>query len=477
MGTRSRAIAVGGAALLSSQIVIAISQIVYSGVTSRTLAPSAFGAYTVALSGAGLAGLLLTTGLPAFLLASTDVNAGNVASVILLAWSTGAGCALLLALGAPLWAYAWNAPESVPFSRFLALQVLFSASAAVQVALVRREGRPLADATIQAGSSVLGMSIGVVVVLNSQSALALSVTPIVTSAAMLGIALAARRVHYARSRPAELRRVLGFAGNVSSQNLGFFALLSSPNWVVSVAAGGTALGQFSRAALLTGLPSNALSTALTRTLQPSYRHLKGERDRREAVTDAVLVTSALAFPPFLGLATLGPLVVNVWLGPGWEEAGQLVRPLAVGFGVLVVFTIMANAAEMMKEFRIVRRSQVVMALTAAPLVALVIKTGSSRDAALILVIVASCGFLSLAMQLHSRGIIDGRRVGDGLIRQFAWAVLVATLVGVSTYAWLGFGPGGELAALLFGAGTGMAGWIACIRRQVVWGIIKRRGLI
>lgn len=476
MAGRTRTVVRGASALIASQVVIAVAQFVYSAVTARVLLPEAFGAYAVALAGSGLLTLLVSTGLPSYVISNKDLSPNRVAAVVTVSWVSGLLSGLMLIIGAPLWAATWQAPESIPLTRALAVQALFAAPAAAQLALLRREGRALADGAVQAASVVVAMAAGIAVVLSVRDPLALTITPVATSILTLGLATFVRRIRFRLVRPAGLRELLNFASHVSSQNVVFFLLLTAPSWTISVGSGTSALGQFSRASLLAGLPATALTSALTRALQPHYRHLQKPTERRAAVTDAVLVTGGLALAPFLGLAGLGPLVIAVWLGPGWSQAGAYMFPLAVGFGLYAVFTVMANAGEAHRHFRTVRRSQLSMSIPTIALVACGLAWGSPWFAVVMMLVMAVAGLVVLGIGLHRDELLDGHRLVRYMKLDLALALstaFVATVVGYLV-RWQ---SGMELLGLVAGAFAGLGIWLAVIRKTAAWDIARRRRLV
>jgi hypothetical protein len=174
-------VARGGLALLAAQLVIVAGQVIYSAISSRVFGADVFGNFTVGITATGLLTLLLTTGLPSFALASRALNGSQARALVVLAAAGGLTAALLMVAGASVWASTWNAVGSIPMTRTLALQVLLAGPAAVQLALLRREGRPTADAMVQSISAVLGVLSGVAALLSFHEPLALVVNPIVTA--------------------------------------------------------------------------------------------------------------------------------------------------------------------------------------------------------------------------------------------------------------------------------------------------------
>lgn len=474
MTTRSRAVVLGSLYLIGSQVLMGVVQFVYSGFTGRVLEPQVFGAYAVALSATGLLPLLFSTGLSSFVLAADDLNTSATQATMRLAWLSGCLGAIALIVGAPAWSWAWHAPAATTFSRILALQVLLAAPAAVSLARVRRAGNARADAFIQAVATVTGLALGVLSLYVTGDPLSLTVAPIVGAAMNL---LMAQRVARPSSihGPFQSKDVLAWTWRISRQNTFFFLLLSLPAWAVSVGTNPFLLGQFSRASLLTGLAATALSTALVRALSPFYREAR-MGDLKGAVTDAATVVGGIAMPSFLLLAIIGGRIIDIWLGPGWHEAARIVPLLALGYGVNVVFTVLANAAEMLGQFREVKYAQFAMALVGIALAALLVVSGKLLVGASLILAMSSVGIVVLLVGLRGGPTIDASRLVKSLGVQAAWSLWVAVAAGVALRLGSHFELSNVTSILLTGC-VGMFAWAATLRWQPSWMILRERRVV
>jgi O-antigen/teichoic acid export membrane protein len=399
-----------------------------------------------------------------------------VATVQLFALVVGLIGALTMLIGAHAWGIVWREPSATSLTQLLSIQVLAASLAGVQMALLRAEQRPVADASTQTGSVLLGLLVGLFVVLWFRTATALVAYPIVAASSSFVLAICIRRKRFRWARPAEGRELVKFNSRISVQNLSFFVLASLPMWVVSTSAGAAEVGFFSRAVLIPGMASFAMATALTRALQPYYRHLESAAERQRGVSDAVTVTLAIALPLFGGLAALAPQVVGLWLGPGWERTSALLPPIAIAFGFYVVFTLLANAAELYAKYSAVNYAQLIMLPIAFGWAAITWATGQTAWAAFILLVTTLPGLLFLAFQTERAGISDlwTRR------RSLAAQVLVSSLPAVA--AWLAANLAGvflhQSLFLELGIGTliGGAVFFVSLPRQPAVIILKRRGI-
>lgn len=460
--------------MVASQVVIGVAQFGYSGFTGRLLDPSVFGSYSVALSATGFIPLLFATGLPSFVLAEQDLSVESDRAIRRLAWVSGGVGACALFIGAPLWSWVWNAPAATGFARILSVQVLIAAPAAVGLARVRRSGRARSDAWIQALSTLAGLILGLLVLHLTGEPLALTVAPITASLVNL---IAAKWIGglSLQSGSHKVRTILSWTWQISGQNALFFVIFSLPAWAVSVGTDPRMLGQFSRASLLAGMAATALSTALVRVLSPSYRQARNG-DITAAVTDAMIVAAGIAMPAFGMLAVVGGLVIGIWLGPGWQDAAEVMPILALGYGSNVLFSVLANAAEMLGRFRDVKYAQLGMAVVGGLLAGLVILTGKLFIGASLVLAVAVVGMVILVARLRRGPVIDAQRLGRALFRQASWTLAIAAMAGAALWVSSRLELNGVV-ALLLTASIGLFVCLSTLRFQPAWTILRSRGVL
>lgn len=467
--------------LLAAQVVITLCQIGYSGVTSRVFLADAFGAYTVALTATGLLTLLLTTGFPSYVLSSSVLSPPAVRAVTLLSAAGGLVGALLMLFGGGVWAGAWGVPHATGYMKVLALQVLLAGPGAVQLALLRREGRSTSDAAVQASSAAVGALVGIAAVLVTREPLALTVSPVATAVCMLLAPAFLRKVRYpdATERP-PWRHVVQWSRRITSQNLGFWVLSIAPVWFLSHGVSVATLGQYSRASLLAILPSTALSGAMTRALQPYYRHLAEPAQLRRGISDAVVLAAAVSLPAFALLLLASHDVTLLLLGRGWSQAADFVQPLAAGYGFYVVFTVLANAAEMVGRLDEVKRTQYWMFAVVALVGGATLVSSSPVPATCSMLALSGIGLVVLLRQLEQSGTVPAG-LPRMLLAQLSWVVVAALAGALARTLWYRVtdldGNLGATAGLLVTVAVFTVVWCVTLPRQPSWGVARSRGLL
>ncbi len=329
------------------------AQLAYTATTARLISPREFGAYAAAQALIGIVGYLTLAPLGNAVIRQGRPSRRMIGTAVTLSIGAGATSACVVALAAPAWAELWRAPDSTSLIRLFSVSVLLSTTAVVPLALVRRALRFRAAATMEASAQVLGMAIGVGAAFETRSVAALVLGQVAASAVLSvgSIVLARRDVALAFSRH-EARQLLRFSGQVSAQNIVYFAMYTAPSWVVSRVAGQVGLGYYSRANMIVTLPLSHLTVGLTKALYPLYGRLRNDRERTREVIESTLFTSVMfSWPAFAAAAGAAPLLVRVLLGPQWTEAGRLLPAFAAFAAVNIAFVIVGNPLEARAHFR------------------------------------------------------------------------------------------------------------------------------
>lgn len=351
---------------LGCQLITSIGQFAYSGVTARMFTPAEFGGFAAALSLMSVLALLTTTGLPAYVLKEPSLGKQQILHLRLLAALGGLATAAIFLVLAPLWLSTLNADVGMVFLPLLTVGQALGPSSAVESALLRRELQPKRDALSLLTAFLVANFCAVAFALAVDQAwtlaLAVAMQPIL-------LAIMARLLQVSqqpRGGSLQFRSVFGFTRRITVQNVGFLLLQRLPEWAISGVLGAAALGQFSKGASLSQMPATALSSALNRVVQPHWRFMPETDVADKASRDAALLAAGISFPVFGIVAANATTIVDLWLGPGWKEAGLLASYVAVGAGLSVPFGVIANGYEMRSNFRPVRCAQWCMLLALIP---------------------------------------------------------------------------------------------------------------
>ncbi|MBT1004475.1 oligosaccharide flippase family protein [Paenarthrobacter sp. DKR-5] len=466
--------------MLGAQVITSLGQFLYAALTARVFSPSDFGGFAASLSLTGLLTLLTTTGFPSYILMSGNLSRRAANLTRLLALGGGVAASVLFLVALPSWLYALKAVTGSIFAPALAISQAVAPIAAVESAILRREGRPGADATALLTAFVLSASSGAVAIFVHKDSWQLALPTVLYPVVLFASSVALRR-HRLPNIPNETPPSLfRFSGRVTAQNVGFFALQQASGWVVSARMGAQGLGYFTRAGTLAGMPATALSLAINRAMQPHWRKLTNSASSDRAIKEASILSSGLAFFLFGLLATYGPELTTLWLGPGWSKAGELVPFMAVSYGISVPFTILANSAEMRGIFSPVRRSQLIMGGFMLPCLLALIMTGSLLWAGAAMAIAQGAALVSLLLSLPWGTKTNRTQTLLAVGRQAIWSAAFCSLgwLVASSIEPTGIYDGRYGVALRIGVGCSfsIAAFLFSARWNAVVAVLHDRGL-
>lgn len=450
----------GASAQLAAQISVAAAQFTYAGVNARILPAEQFGAFVLALSLYGVVNAAASTGIPSFVLRAIEVDRGQARRLRLMGIAVGIGSALLVAGLMPTWSSLLGAPLATKYQWSLAGAALLTSCASVESALLRRQKRPVADAACFGAAYLIAAVIGAVVLLWTREMWSLAVAPLAGAALQAAFAATAQRALPDLPGPkAKVRLPGAFAHvrKVSVQSLGFVIITQIPLWVVSSYSTTEAVGYFSRALSLAGLPALAISTALSRTLQSEWSSLS-EHAYAERLSITLRLALTAGLPVFAALGALGVPLIDLWLGAGWRPAGELLLPLALASGFTMTFAVAANAAEQRGAFRSVRMAQLAMALILTIFAISLAMAVPVRSAVWLLTGQGAAALMALALSESNRlsrslGVRSTMTIGIGM----AVAVGVAATV---TFTLSGHGTDNADISLAAAIAAAAACWAA-----------------
>jgi O-antigen/teichoic acid export membrane protein len=461
----------GGAA------VNTVIQLCYTAYTARTVLSSAFGAQATALALLNVLTLFGNAGLTTCLLRSEKLTRPLLRTAFLVAAVSGMLSCLAVQATASLCAGLWHVPLMEPLLRILGLQFLVLPAAAAATAALRRCGHARISVAADLGGQVAGLGTGAILLASGWNPYGLAASFPVASACTLLVGLAGlARSGLIEGPRIRARSVIGISGAFVGFGLLQIAALNSPLWLIVRFFGPSEAGQFSRAAMVVGIPLNLLCQGLHYAVTPSLARAHGRglpMGRRSG--DFLTAASALAFIPFGIAAGVGPAVLGLLLGRGWEIASGLVPLLALNSALYFLCSISYAIDEVRRSFRSLLVCQSVLALTVALAVG---AATSSHDLALVPAAMALGPALGHVIQLtwwHRAGLVA--------VVPMVRVHLVHAAIGGSFYlagragAHCGRSPLGATLCGLAAVLPVAAAWFAVRRYVPVFATAAERGLL
>lgn len=321
---------VGGMAwTMSSAAVQMVMQVAVLTLLARLLTPEDFGVVAAATVVVNFAAIFTQLGVNQALVQRQDLTPGVVATGFWLSAVFAAVLASALALLAPLVAGQLGIPESAAVLRALAAGLLVRGLAATSEALLTRAMRFRAIAVIEVASYAFGYGVvGLVLAASGMGVWALVGAHLSQTALRSAMTLALQR-HGLRAdlSAATLAGLLRFGSGYSVARIANFVALQADNLIVARGLGATALGVYSRAYQLMGMPAGLIGGAIDRVLFPSLSRIQGEeRELARSYLRAAATIALLTVPVGVVLSVLAGEVVAVLLGGQWRD---VVGPLQV----------------------------------------------------------------------------------------------------------------------------------------------------
>jgi O-antigen/teichoic acid export membrane protein len=311
----------------------AVLQLLVLVVLARLLTPEDFGLVSAAMVVVGFSQIFSQLGVGPAVVQLRGLEPRHVRT----------GFTLSLLFGTLMTVLVWSLSDPIAgffriaglasINRAMALVFLLQGAGVVAESLLQRELRFRHLACVEVAAFGLGFAavgIGMAVAGYGVWSLAgahLSQNAIRTA----GLLIAQRHPMALRVDRGAARDLLWFGGGFTAARIGNYFGVQGDNLVVGRWLGAEALGVYGRAYQLMASPAMFLGQILDRVLFPAMAKVQ---DRAEGLHTAyrrsVALIAILILPGSLVLCLLGPEVVHVLLGPGWDAAVTPFRIFALG---------------------------------------------------------------------------------------------------------------------------------------------------
>ena len=317
----------------SAVVVQAASQLLVLGILARLLTAFEFGVVSAALVVVALIRIFTESLIGPALTQRSDLTERHERAAFALSIYFGVASSVVLWASAGLVAGVFNIQALIPVVQVLSIMFLLEAPGAVPAALMQRDLAFARLSIVETVSFIVGYAaVGVVLALMGAGVWALVAAQLSYSFVRSTILLFSRSnafglVPFRR----ETKEILTYGGGHASARFFNYLAVEGDYFVVGRWISAEALGFYGRAYQLAMRPSVLLGKALDRVIFPvmaavqtDYQRLK--RVYRRSVSLVVTLTTPISA---LGVV-LGPEVVRVVLGPGWEPANVPFQVFSAG---------------------------------------------------------------------------------------------------------------------------------------------------
>ena len=288
----------------------------------RLLAPEDYGVMAMAGILTMLVGLLLDAGLGAALVQRQEVPKEVYQSANGALFVSATAIVLIVQLLAVPLARFFSEPILEPVLRVAAIQFPVGALAVVPASILMKQRRfkelGIADALSGVGGSLFALGFA----LADLGVWALVAGALSTGALrMLFVNLYAGRPMGFSLRLSRLRSYLSFSANLLGERIVWFYVEQVDHLLIGKVLGASALGTYSVARHLSHVPLDRTARIVNQVTLPSFAAVQDEKERWYlALQKLVRLSAVLAFPLFVGMASVAPVALPLLLGDRWDEA-------------------------------------------------------------------------------------------------------------------------------------------------------------
>jgi len=250
---------------------------------------------------------------------------------------------LLLLLGAPLVALAFQDPRLTLLVQVAALQMPISSLGALRQALAERELDFAWLARVELGAAFVSTVVGLGLALRGAGVWAL-VGASLAMAVTRSLLLVRRGLIRPSFRLAGVGRFLPVGGSVMFSRLAWHLVSQADVLIGARRLGSEAIGTYSVALHLATLPMQKVMGIINAVALPAVARLQEEPERlRARLLWATRMMSVISVPALWGLSAIGPELVRVVLGPKWGNAIVPVQLLSLIVPLRMIQTIFSTA--------------------------------------------------------------------------------------------------------------------------------------
>jgi len=315
----------------SSQLLLQLTQFVFTAILARLLTPHDFGLIALVAVFIGFIGVFVDFGLTSALIQRPKVEDRHLNSAFWVNLAAGVVLMLLLIALAPALAAFFGQPQLLQLTIAMSPDFLLAALGIVQMALLQREMNFRRIAFVEnltvAGSNALGISLALAGFgVWSLIALLLASTGFKSSLLWIECSWRPRR-SFDRSAAGDL-------WHYSSRLAGFNALSywsrNADNLLIGKFIGATPLAFYNRAYNLMLLPVGLVAAVTSRVMYPVLSKLQEDRDRVKRVyLRAVGLIGFATFPAMIGLLVVAQPFIRTVYGPQWEPVVPILQILCI----------------------------------------------------------------------------------------------------------------------------------------------------
>jgi O-antigen/teichoic acid export membrane protein len=305
---------------------------------ARLLSPNDFGLVGMVTAFTGILTLFRDFGLSSAAVQHTTVTEEQFSTLFWINVVLGALLGLIVLVMAPAIAGFYHQPQLFAITAVLATGFLFNAAGTQHSALLQRQMRFTALATINVFSLAVGSAVAIVGArfgYGYWALVAMTLTPPVI--ATIGFWLISGWIPGRPCRAAGIRSLMHFGGAITFTSLLVYIGYNAEKVLIGRFWGADAIGIYGRAYQLVSIPTDNLNSAVGEVAFSALSRLQHDRVRLKSYfLKGFSLVLGLTLPITVACALFADDVVVVLLGPQWNDAATIVRLLAPTVAIFAI---------------------------------------------------------------------------------------------------------------------------------------------
>ena len=329
--------------MVSSRVLIRVIGLVSTVVLVRLLRPEDFGLVTLAMALVGVLEVCGEFNFDLALIREGRATRDHYDTVWTLSLIRGALVSVALVLLAAPAAHFFGDPRIQAVIYCFAIMPFLEGMQNVGIVDFRKELNFHREFTLQVAVKLITFVVTLTFAILWRQYWALVIGIVVGKVINVGLTYG---MHPYRPRPSlsEWRSLVGFSKWLLLHNISSFLTERFDTFAIGRIVGTYAVGLYDVANEIASLPKGELIWPIQRALFPGYAKLMEERDHlASSYLGSLGVITMIALPAAVGIACVAHLIVDVFLGPQWQNALPLLRVLAIA-GILNVAYVNAQTA-------------------------------------------------------------------------------------------------------------------------------------
>ena len=330
----------GGVVAISSQGLKFVITIGATSIMARLLTPADYGLIGMVAFVTGFVAMYKDLGLSTATIQKSEISFEQTSTLFWINLLLSLGITLLTAAIAPLVAWFYGEPRLTLITVVTAAGFLLSGLAVQHEALLRRQMRYFALASISLTSMAIGYVVGIILAWKGFGywALVLSQLAVATTGTLLTVSFC-RWIPGLPKRNTGVRSMIRFGSNLTGFTTINYFSRNLDNLLIGRVWGAQQLGLYSRAYQLMGLPIDQINEPISSVAMPALSRLTDSPESyRRAYLRMLEKIALLTMPCIVLMIVTSDSIVRIVLGPQWTGTTRIF----VLLGITGLFQPIAN---------------------------------------------------------------------------------------------------------------------------------------